>query len=273
MNVFEDLARGGGATSALGGGFKVQRLFVVDNIEGNPADIIPRGLTAGGIPKTGDIHPSVPRIRCNNVSATPIDANKVEVTASYETLSFGKTPVDEEAEIQISINGSVQSVLTNQFFKGNKKVGMTLEYTFPPNKDKKGLPPNTPQKIVPTANREQAIISISLSRLESEHPLNKAIQFVDKTNSKSFLGTKERTWLCRAITGVSGDSGETYQVTYQFEFKAENWDVFIFWADKNTGEIPAEVAEKPSAFTESAKFFQLQRTADFGKLKLEKFGS
>lgn len=273
MNVFEDLVRGGGATTALGGGFKVQRLFVVDNIEGNPHDIIPRSLSAQGIPKPGDIHPAVPRIRCNSVTANPIDANKCEVTASYETLSFGSTPVDEEAEIQISINGSVQSVTTNQFFEGTKKVGMSLTYTYPPNKDRKGLPPNTPQKVVPEAIREQAIISISLSRLESEHPLNKAIRFVDRTNSKGFLGTGKKTWLCRAITGVSGDSGETYQVTYQFEFKSEGWDVFIFWADKNTGEIPAEVAEKPKAFPEAAKLFQLQKTADFGKLKLEKFGS
>lgn len=266
--VFEDLSRGGGATRTLSDGTKVSRLFLVSEITGNRPDIIPNALTAGNIPRVGDRHPSIPSIICDTVTANPTDADKAEVTANYSTLKHGNTPVNEEAEVSITLSGSVQSVTTNEFFlSNNKKELMKLEYRYPQDKNPEGV--NKPVEIVPTANREQAIITAVMSRLEDEHPLQKAVGFVEHTNKRTFLGTGPRTWLCTSIGGVSNDSGETYQVTYTFEYRSETWDVVLAFADKETGAIPVDVDGQPSA----KKPFKLQPTADFGRLRLEGFQS
>lgn len=264
LQVFEDLVKGQ-ATSTLADGKKVTRVFMVTGIQGNPVDIIPAALTAGSIPQVGDAHPSIGTITCDSVTANPVDAAEVQVSANYSTLREGQTGVDEEAQVQISFSSSVQSVETNEFFDGTNKKLMVLEYTFPPDEDPEGTA--TPKKVVPTASREQAILVATLSRLESEPPLNKAVQFVEHTNKRTFLGTGARTWLCTSITGVSSDGGETYQVTYTFEFREETWDVKLAWADQETGAIPDDVDTQAEAF----KDFQLQPTANFQELDLEQF--
>jgi len=235
LEVFEDLVKGQ-ATSTLADGTKVTRVFMVSGIEGNPADIIPGALTAGQIPRVGDPHPSIGTITCDSVTATPVDAAQVQVSANYSTLRTGQTGVDEEARVQISFSSSVQGVETNEFFSGTTKKLMVLEYTFPPEEDPEGT--SKPKKVVPTATREQAILVATLSRLESEPPLTKAVNFVEHTNKRTFLGTGARTWLCTSITGVSSDGGETYQVTYTFEYRSETWDVKLAWADQETGATP-----------------------------------
>lgn len=264
MRVEPDLVKGN-VSRTLSDGTKVTRVYMVSEIEGNRSDIIFNAT--GAVPQPGDVHPTIPRIRVESVTANPVDSNTVEVTVVYATLKIGDSQVNEDAETQITIGGSVQSVLTNQFFEGRNKKLMVLKYTFPPDEDPEGTA--TEKEIVPTANREQAIITATLSRLEDEDPLNKAIEFVEHTNSRTFLGTRPRTWLCTSINGVSNDSGETFQVTYVFEFREETWDAVLAFTDKETGAIPSDVDTQADA----QRPFQLQPTADFGQLDIEAFQS
>lgn len=266
LRVDEDLAKGGQATSTLADGIKVSRVFMVSGIEGNPSGIIPAALTAGRIPQVGEPHPSIGNITCDSVTAVPVDGAEVQVTANYSALKTGQTAVDENAQVQISFSSSVQSVETNQFFNAsNNKELMILEYTFPPDEDPNGVA--GPKKIVPTATREQAILVATLSRLESKPPLEKSKAFTEHLNKRTFLGSGPRTWLCTSITGVSSDGGQTYQVTYVFEFSQDKWDTTLAWRDEETGAIPDDVDTQPEAL----KAFQLQPTANFQDLDLEQF--
>jgi len=261
--VFEDL-KGGSMNVSLTGGTKIVRRFLVSEIEGNKFDIIPLAVIAGGVPIIGELHPSVPFQIVDSITTEVKGSNEVGLNINYTSAQFA---VDEEAQVHITISATVQAVLTNEFVEGGGKKLMVLEYEYPPDEDPEGTP--GPKKIVPTATKQQALIVVTLSRLESKDPLNKAVLFVDKTNERNFLGTGPRTWLCASINGVSNDGGKTYQVTYVFEFQRESWDVVLAFTDKETGEIPIDVEEQP----EAKKTFQLQFVNDFGDLELEEFAS
>ena len=259
--IFEDV-KGGSVNVSLKGGTKIVRKFIISEISGNRPDIIPNAVFASGVPKVGDIHPTVEFQICTSITTEVIGAVEVAVNVTYSSAEFA---VDEEAQVHITISGTVQSVVTNEFFVSGEKQLMILEYEYPADEDPEGTA--IAKKIVPTASKEQALIVVTLRRLESKTPLNKAAKFVDKTNSKTFLGTGKKTWLCTSINGVSSDGGKTYEVTYVFEYRREDWDVVLAFTDKDTGLIPIDVEDQP----EAKKKFQLQDTLDFGNLNLEEF--
>ena len=88
-------------------------------------------------------------------------------------------------------------------------------------------------------------------------------------NSKTFLGQKPKTWLCTSITSNSDDSGETYQVDYEFQLNVGTWDKDAAFTDAETGRIPADIESQPDAL----KRFQLQTKKDFEDLRLENLRS
>ena len=259
--VHEDV-KGGSINVTLQNGAKVMRKFIISEIEGNPSAIIFNGINAGGVPRPGDPHPDIPFQTVESIQSDVLGSNEIALSINYSNIAQA---VDEEAQVFISISGSVQSVLTNEFFTPVGKQLMQLDYRYPLNRDPEGT--NTVKKIIATANKQQAIIVVTLKRLESENPLTKAVRFVDRINTRRFLGTGPRTWLCSSITGDSNDGNETYQVSYVFEFRPQTWDVDLFFTNKETGEIPIDVKDQPLAFNN----FQIQEAVDFGALNLELF--
>ena len=259
--VFEDV-KGGSINVTLQNGAKVMRRFIVSEIEGNKSAIIFNGINAGGVPRPGDPHPDIPFQTVESIQSEVLGSNEIALSINYSNIAQA---VDEEAQVFMSISGSVQSVVTNEFVTPVGKQLMQLEYKYPLNKDPEGT--DTIKKIIATATKQQAIVVVTLRRLESQHPLEKVKKFTDKINSRRFLNSAQRTWMCTSITADSNDGNQTFQVSYVFEFREETWDVDLFFTNKETGEIPLDVKDQPLAFNN----FQLQEFADFGELNLELF--
>jgi hypothetical protein len=261
--VDEDIV-GGSINSSLSNGAVVVRLFLVSEIEGNKHSIHNNALNASNVPQNGDPHPSIPVIRVDSRVTSAKGSNEILVTVNYKTLDSGNSPTDEEAETQISLGATVQTVETNKHILANGKSElMELKFTYPEGEAPDGV--DNEKVVIPTVSKEVPSIIASMGRQESTHPLNKASIFVGTLNKKTFLGTKQKTWLCTKIVGVSNNSGESYAVSYEFQYQSDTWDVELAFTDPETGLIPPTVADNPEAL----KKFQLQTLEDFDLLKLK----
>lgn len=268
VKVFEDMVAGQVGDSQ-GSGTSATRIFIVQGVEGNRHQIIFNSLNTGKVPKVGDPHPGIPNIFVESRNATPKDSDIVEVQINYKPRSISNSSPDEEAQTQISISGTVQTVKTNKHIKlqGNKEVEelMILKYKYPTGKAPDGV--DNTKEAVHTAEKQEANIVVKMSKQESFDPINLANKYVSKLNSKTFLGTKPFTWMCTNISGQSNDSGETYQNTYEFQFAPDGWEIDAAFADEQSGKIPVDIESQALALQN----FRLQRSLNFKLLKLEGF--
>lgn len=105
---------------------------------------------------------------------------------------------------------------------------------------------------------------LQTDRIEKFSPKAKAKEFVGTVNS-NIIGTDlPRTWLCTSIQGRTDNDGESYNVTYEFQFNPETWDAIVVFIDKETGNPPPGLVEG-----EGIQVVQVYRAKDFNRLKID----
>ena len=269
--IFEDLVEGGAAQLSISGGWTANRVFYAAEVESTADATAYQAVLNGAIPAPGTPHPTIPQILVDNIAATVSGSRQVTMVVNYKGVNGTNSNPDDEAQTQISINGSIQTVRTNErvIKKGNKeeKELIKLKYVYPDDKHPKGLPNGTVNEVVGTVEKQVPVIVATLSRRETKDPAQKAFDNVGKLNSKIFIGGEPGLWMCTKIGGTSSDSGQTYAVTYEFMRADEGWFATLFFADEKTGKIPADVEEQEDA---QAKVIS-QFSADFNLLKLGPF--
>lgn len=268
--IIEDLL-GARTNLSLDSGFTATRIFFADAVEGNPDAIQFQAIQNGKIPNTGTPHPTIPLILVDSIEAQSVGAKQVKLTVNYKALRNGNTLPDEESQTQITIGGSIQTVRTNKQIvrEGGREVEklIIVKYSYPVGLAPDGV--DTPKEVVGTIDKQIPLIVASFSRRESEDPAQKANDFVGKLNSRRFIGGSPKLWMCTKIGGPSNDSGETYQVTYEFMRAEGGWNTDVAFTDAKTGLIPTDIEDQPLALIN----VRSQRTADFGDLKLGPFSS
>jgi hypothetical protein len=77
---------------------------------------------------------------------------------------------------------------------------------------------------------------VVFERKEATSPLANAIAYTGKVNSVALAsGTYAvRTLLCLGIEGTSVDDGDTWQVTYRFQYRPDTWDATLVYIDPET---------------------------------------
>lgn len=266
-NIFEDLVEGS-VNDSLTSGVTARRVFLLENVQGNPNAIMFNAIQNGSVPKKGDPHPSIPIIRVDSVDSMPApgSSNNVRLIINYKALKIGESPPNEESETQITLGGTIQNAQTNKqvIIRNGKEVEelIILKYTFPVGKSPDGV--NNEKEVVPVIEKQVPNVVASLSRQETTNPLNKAVQFLGRLNSRRFLGTAPFTWMCTQLGGPSNDSGETYQVAYEFQFAPDGWNTDVLFTEPDTGRIPSDVESQRDA----VQNVRVQKSADFNKLKL-----
>lgn len=266
--IIEDLL-GGRTNLSLDAGFTATRIFFADQIVGNPDAIQFQAIQNGQIPNTGTPHPTIPLILVDSIDAQSVGAKQVKLTVNYKALKRGNTQPDEEAQTQITVGGSIQTVRTNKHIvlQGGREVEelIIVKYSYPIGLAPDGV--DQPKEVVGTIDKQIPLIVATLSRRESTDPAQKAFDFVGKLNSRKFIGGKPKLWLCTKIGGPSNDSGATYQISYEFMRAEGGWNTDVAFTDAKTGLIPTDIEDQPEALIN----VRSQRTADFGDLKLGPF--
>ncbi len=266
--VKEDLTQGATLTMTLGVGKTTSRTFIVSGLEGDRHQILDMALLAPGIPRTGDLHPSIDVIKVKTLGVVPAEgsSNIAIVTANYETIPSNlSTQGDGDAPDQINVGGTVQSTTTNKYWKnGNKREDMIIKYEYKKGKNKDGRDPK--RKQIGEVSIEIPSIVASLSRTEDKHPLAKAQKYLGKINSTQFMGGAPGNWICTQLNGTSADGGETYQVNYEFQYNPDSWNPLVAFIETETGRIPPDANEK-----NGMEKFQIYKSIDFRRLNLGSF--
>lgn len=264
--IIEDLI-GATTTLSLSDGFTATRIFFADAVEGNFDAIQFQAIENGQIPNTGDPHPTIPLIIVDNINATsaPNSRRQVKLTVNYKAPRFGDSAPDEEAQTQITISATVQTVQTNKHIVNGVEKLIILQYSYPTGEAPDGV--DSVKEVVATIDKQIPLIVATLSRRESEDPAQKGFDNVGRLNSRRFIGGGKGLWLCTKIGGPSSDGGQTFQVTYEFMRKKGGWNTDVAFTDERTGKIPADIEAQPLALLNVTT----QETVDFSKLDLGPF--
>lgn len=254
-------------------GVTLSRAFMVTGIEGNKAAKPWLAANADGIPKHKDEHPDVLLSYVVNKTVNMLGAETGEVIVEYAPFKSGEGNEDdaEQAYRTKRVSGSVQSVETNKALEyygtTDKEELMNVEYEWAEG-TKPG--PELIDKQVGTVRKEDAILTMEITKIETTDPFNKILTYQGTMNSVTWSGGGPRSWFLREISSTTDDGGETWTVSYRFQYRADNWDVDVAYIDPRTGAPPKHAGEvDPDTGIDqilALPVFRIYRMTDFNKL-------
>lgn len=218
-------------------------------------------LQDASIPQYGDAYPNTGGtgqpafIYAVEISCVPLerDNSVYEVVVNYARPDFSqKEPSEDSADSVIQVGSSVTSGKTQKDKDGNQIV-----VSLSGEPDQVGdVDIQTPETV------------LVFERRESNNPVTKSLANVGKVNSVALgSGTYAvRTLLCLGIEGVSTDDGETWQVSYRFQYRPGTWDATIVYIDPET-DRPHDDIDLSTAGTGWVEE-QIYDTVDFTSLSL-----
>lgn len=288
MAVIKELIESAGANDS-GEGVTVTRGFHVTGLTGNVESRAVDALLQPGIPKLGAPHPAIGFVYVLNRTVKMVEPTQARIEVEYgiPKAASGDVPpgagggvdgtapgINEDSDQgTISVGSSTTTQTTFRDRLGKlMTVGHIVEVEKKVTDPVTGIVSKQTVKEPDVQLREAELISpqtiLRVSRVESGSPDIKSRKFVGTVNSRS-LGLKKsgrgndgpRTWLCTRIDGTSNDGGETYNVTYEFQYNPFEWGFSAEWIDPKTGQ---------PAFTdltgEESKFYQIYPEKDFYEL-------
>lgn len=267
MDITVDILEGAKLVNGADGTLTLTRVVIVDGVEGNGDEKLWKALLIQGVPQRGEVHPTIPLLRCSTREATPLDTSKVQIVCTYEIWNSKIQTADENQKCQIEVGGTVQEESTN-FDKDGNLMEVTHRYVDLDNKpilidDGTGNQIAKVGKAPAEVNKQIPMMVKKFSRKEIGDPSLKAQDFLGSVNSTPVFNATARKWLCTRLDGISDDGGETYNVNYEFQLNLSTWDVTIVFIDPDTNQPPIGLIEG-----EGIKVFKVYREMDFNILRV-----
>ena len=115
-------------------------------------------------------------------------------------------------------------------------------------------------------------VSWSLSRQADLSPLDIAKTYTGKINSVPWNvdpSSSAFQWLCTSIIGNSDNDGQTYFVTYSFQFNDDPyWRGTVVYIDPETGRRHKDATDAAGAAPRSINYPEVYNDIDFNDLGL-----
>ena len=106
--------------------------------------------------------------------------------------------------------------------------------------------------------------------MQKGSPDQTARLFVGKVNSVHLGSDPPLSWMCTRIDGVSSDGGETYRVTFEFQYNSRLWMFTGEWIDPDTGlPVPKNKYNTDENAPLEKRFFEVYDQIDFHVLGLD----
>lgn len=292
MTVIKELLSHAAASDS-GTDTTTTRGFHVSNIPGPPEGKPIEAMKAVGIPRLGDPHPTAGFLFATDRTSRMIDVDQCEIVVQYKIPKpsegdpspglgggvEGPVPGTQETDGgTISVGATATPVQTYRDRNGSlMRVGSIIE------KEKQVTDPNTGVKAKQTVQEatiqiRQAeylnpLVVMRVERTESGSPEQVARRFVGTVNSAPLgIGSSglrkddPRTWLCTRIDGTSNDGGQTYHVTYEFQYNPASYDFHAVFINPETGQPQFD----PDFITgEEEQNYRVYDEADFNDLGIE----
>lgn len=209
-------------------GYEAQRSARVSGLAGSAPDRLHAALKAHGMPRIGDPHPSIPDLRVVKVAVEPDSPTDATVKITY------RSPQGSHAgRSTVEIGASVANTTVMEDMAGNR---ITVAYS--PTGKAEDLRTQTTR-----VSRLAPQTTLQITRVELTSPLDKARRFIGGVNQTAVFDGPAGTWLCVAITGNSADGGNSYSVTYKFQFDPEGWQPTVAYIDPGTRQPPTDLVK------------------------------
>ena len=256
-----DVIQGSTASENINGDATVTRVFLLKNVSGTGSQIPLNAISDGNIPALGDPHPDNDTIFVSGKSAKPVakSPDLWEVTVTYAVPDLGSQVVDTGSIA--SFAASLTSAQTTKDKDDNPLTVGTLSKTDPEN-----LSDGTIHKQTALVEILVPQFAIRAQRKQTFSPVTYK-DIVGKLNSGSVTidGTSysNRTLLCTSIQGETRDNGESYNCTFEFQFR-DDWDVEVTAIDPDTGAPYEGITD----ITDGTKKYSVYPDTSFGGLDL-----
>jgi hypothetical protein len=225
-------------------GWEAQRVAYVSGLTGNFHQRMAQAIGAEGIPSLRQAHPSMTGIFVTTIDAQPAGVDGAMVRITYSSSNGQQLPAPGEPA-QIEVGATLCQTTTTQDIAGNP-----LTVTLGDDED-------APTQIA-RVTRLAPQVTVRYSRLETSSPGSKARTFVGRINSTEVFGSEEGTWMCTAITGRSHDGGETYEVSYDFQYNPDGWQPAVVYLDPATGRPHPDAEPVVASIYEAVDFTDLE---------------
>jgi hypothetical protein len=231
ITVHEDLIEGSGLSQSADGYVATRVFMATTTAQETKLDV----LLHDDIPQYGDIHPDFDGIdlvpilaldrQCDHEQGDPAI---FRVTIGYRRpTSTTQPPSTDEDDAIIQVGSSVTASKTELDAAGAQIV-VTLS----------GQPDQTG-----TVDIQVPESVLTFTRREASSPRSKARTYVGKVNSVALASGDYAigTLLCLGIEGESTDGGESYNVTYRFQYRPGTWAATVVYIDPETDRPHEEV--------------------------------
>jgi len=177
-----------------------------------------------------DPHPEIATARLQRIDVEMVSHDTARCTLTYDHRDAADEASGGEEDSDIEVGASLVGEEVNTDINGNV---MTVSYADHP--DQSGL-----------VSRLRPEVTMNYTRRESSSPGAKARSYVGTVNDGGWKfdpGSAARTWLCTGIVGRSADGGDSWQVTYSFQYNPDGWGARVIWMDPDTGRPPSDLVD------------------------------
>ena len=258
MAIKIDIIDGNSAT-VTEAGWEIQRVFMVSGLSGDGYAMLYAAITelaAAGY-FIGSTHDTITTAVLKELRPESFSHNGVKVTGTYRQY-------DTTASYQYNLQGSPVDEETTLYVDATTgaTASMELTYTWPtdyPNPDFASLGEHTQ---VHTATYLKPRPTITISRYEyltiaadavgAGLPLTRNIlidrqlNYIGYTNAAGWnfrIGDAAGSWLCLDINASKQPEQITWQVSYTFQYDANQWREHGQYIDPNTGKPPDDLVD------------------------------
>ncbi len=128
MSVIKDIAGQGSLTRTVDG-FQVERVYIVDDVEGIPESRLYNAMATTGVPQYGDPHPIIPDIQVTRITATPeASGDQIRVDVAY-TVQTAEESTDTEGDLASGIPVVSAALINEDTFLDVNGEFMSVSYT------------------------------------------------------------------------------------------------------------------------------------------------
>lgn len=223
-----------GSISINSSGITVTKIGRASGIEGAGDAYLKEVLDDAAMPDYGDQHPTINTIYLSDINIAPDDCGKARIQLTYTTPDYTSAPINDTGPGLIEVGATISEVDTEKDINGDQ---ITVAHDFSSTDSDRGV--ESQGGVVRTFMPQ---MRLRQSRKESVNPQSKANTYVGRVNSFGIWGYPAESLLCVGITGTSDDNGNSYNVTYEFQYNPDGWGATAVFIDPETGRPPAGLA-------------------------------
>jgi hypothetical protein len=185
-----------------------------------------QALEHANLPRVGQAHPDIEDLVARSITAKPDGPNAAIITIDYHNPAGSNNDIP-----QVKVGSALRQQSTETDLSGNR---ITVAYSASGEDTDLSI-----QGARVAVLRPQT--ELTFSRLETTHPASTAKTYAGTVNRSNIFDGGPGTWLCTAISGNSDDGGQTFLVTYLFQYNAEGWQPIVSYTDPKTNRPPADL--------------------------------